>query len=740
MSRLIAQTPPAACHRLHATLEDLQSIETRDLARMTLLLYLIREFEALVLQLKDEDLIHGPVHASIGQEAVAAAVAVALNKTDMIASTHRAHGHFLSKALVYYAPDDYDPRQAAFTEDMQQAVTKTLAEIMGLGSGWCGGRGGSMHLYDATSGNLGSNAIVGGGIPIATGAAWAQRLQKQDNVVVSFFGDGAINQGCFHEVANMAALWEAPVLYLVENNLYAVGTRTDESSHVKDLAQRTIGYGFDSLIVDGMDPVSMYVAVRDAVVRMRAQPGPFLIEAKTYRFYHHGGGLVGSAFGYRGKEEEQDYRRRDPVLVFPEALVQAGRLAAAEAERLQAMAEEAIEQAASACTAQENGKRVIPAALWPPVESAAAEVRCEEDALSGVSFAEQEDFHTFQPMTYVQAVSGAILRAMQRDERVIVLGEELANLNGGAYGSTRGIKEVIPERLFNTPISETGFVGMGGGLASVGMRPVVEIMFPDFALMASDQLFNQIGKLRHMYGGQVCFPFLLRTRVAIGYGYGGQHSMDPSSFFAQFSGWRIVAPSNAFDYVGLFNTAMRYADPVLIVEHGMLYAEAGQVPVNAQGEFLMDYCVPYGRAKVVRPGKDVTVLTYLTGVGKCIQAAEALAAEGIDGGIVDGGICDAEVIDLRTLDYTGMDYATIGESVKKTGSVLIVEQGPRSLTLGARISDEIQERFFDYLDCPISKVTALDVPPPVSKALEEAVIPSVAQIQAAVARAGRHAS
>jgi 2-oxoisovalerate dehydrogenase E1 component len=512
-----------------------------------------------------------------------------------------------------------------------------------------------------------------------------------------------------------------------------VGTHTDESSYVKDLAQRTIGYGFDSLIVDGMDPVAMNIAVREAVARMRARSCPFLIEAKTYRYYHHGGGLVGSAFGYRDKEEEQEYRQRDPLSVFPKALQEAGQLSAAEDERLLAMAQASIERAVSACTATENGKRTIPAALWPPVESAAREVRCEEGALAGVSYAEQEDFRSFQPMTYVQAISGATLRAMQRDERVIVLGEELANLRGGAYGSTRGIKEALGDRLYNTPISETGFVGMGGGLAAVGMRPVVEIMFPDFALMASDQLFNQIGKLRHMYGGQVCFPLLLRTRVAIGYGYGGQHSMDPSSFFAQFSGWRVVAPSNAFDYVGLFNTAMRYSDPVLIVEHGMLYAEEGQVPVNAQGEFLMDYCVPYGAAKVVRPGSDVTVLTYLTGVGKCLQAAEALAEQGIDGGV------DAEVIDLRTLDYTGMDYATIGESVKKTGSALIVEQGPRSLTLGARISDEIQERFFDYLDCPVTKVTALDVPPPVSKALEDVVIPSVAQIQAAMARAGRHA-
>jgi 2-oxoisovalerate dehydrogenase E1 component len=168
---------------------------------------------------------------------------------------------------------------------------------------------------------------------------------------------------------------------------------------------------------------------------------------------------------------------------------------------------------------------------------------------------------------------------------------------------------------------------------------------------------------------------------------------------------------------------MRFNDPVLMVEHGMLYGEEFEVPVDT-----MDYTVAYGKAKVVRPGADVTVLTYLTGVAKCLQVADELASEGIS----------AEVIDLRTLDYAGMDYATIGESVSKTGSALIVEQGPRSLTLGGRISDEIQERFFDYLDCPIAKVTALDVPPPVSKKLEEAVLPSLARIKEQMRKSGQH--
>jgi 2-oxoisovalerate dehydrogenase E1 component len=714
---------PATCYRLTTSDADLQAIEADALIRMLALLHIVREFENRVLDLKEADLVHGPAHTSVGQEAVAAAVAVALRRNDMIGSTHRAHGHFLAKALEYYAPQDYAPLRDGLTPPMQRAVNRTLAEIMGLRDGWCGGRGGSMHLYDGESGNLGSNAIVGGGIPLATGAAWAQRLQGTDGVVVSFFGDGAINQGCFHEVANMAALWDVPVLYLVENNLYAVGTCTSESSAVEDLALRTLGYGFDSMMVDGMDPVAMYTAVRRVVDGMRRQPGPYLIEAKTYRHYHHAGRMAGSVFGYRSKDEEGEWQARDPLVSYPQALLRHGIIAQGDNERLEAVARAAIDEAMALCVEERDGTRVIPAARWPEPESAAREVRCEDDALAGVTYSEREDLAGFRPMTFAQAIAAVTLRNMERDERVFVLGEEVANLRGGAYGATRGIKEIYPERLINTPISETGFVGMAGGAASVGLRPVVEVMYPDFALMASDQLFNQIGKLRHMYGGQLCFPVVIRTRVGIGFGYGGQHSMDPGGLFGLFSGWRVVAPSNAFDYIGLFNTAMRLNDPVLVIEHGMLYDEKDEVPADT-----LDYYIPYGRARVVRPGRDVTVLTYMTGVRQCLRAADELEAEGIS----------AEVIDLRTLDYTGMDYATIGASVEKTGAVVIVEQSPRSLSLSARIADEIQQRFFDHLDCPVGKVTGLDVPPPVSKKLEEAVLPSPERIKAEIARGGRH--
>jgi len=709
---------PAVCSRLEVSDSDLMEVKHDALVRMLWMIYLVRRFETTVLDLKDADLVHGPVHTSVGQEAVAAAIAEVLHKDDMVGSTHRAHGHFVTKALAYYAPQGYQPLRDAITPEMQTAVDRTLAEIMGLRDGWCGGRGGSMHLYDGKSGNLGSNAIVGGGIPLATGAAWAQRFLGKDSLVVSVFGDGAINQGCFHEVANMAALWNVPVIYLVENNLYAVGTSTEVSSCLSDLAQRSLGYGIDSLVVDGMNPVALYWALTQVTEQVRREPHPYLIEAKTYRFYHHAGRIAGSAYGYRDKQEEDTWLARDPVHTLPQKMMAAGLLSEAEDQLLLERANAAVARALDFCTAVQDGKRYIPEEKWPDVRTVLENVRGETPAVTSVAQGGAQ-----KEITYVQAISSVTLRAMERDPRVVVLGEEVANLHGGAYGATRGIKEVYPDRLINTPISETGFVGIGGGAAAAGLHPVVEIMFPDFALMASDQLFNQIGKLRHMYGGQISFPYVLRTRVAIGYGYGGQHSMDPAGFFGQFPGWRVVAPSTPYDYIGLFNTAMACQDPVLIMEHGLLYAEKGLVPADT-----LDFTVPYGKANVLREGSDLTVLTYLYEVRPCLAAAEELAQSGVS----------IEVIDLRTLDSIGMDYKTIGESLAKTGSLLIVEQAPRSLGVGGRLSDEVQRRFFDYLDCPIGRVSGLDLPNPVSRHLEQAVIPSAEQIKEAMLRGARH--
>ena len=296
-----------------------------------------------------------------------------------------------------------------------------------------------------------------------------------------------------------------------------------------------------------------------------------------------------------------------------------------------------------------------------------------------------------------------LVRWLERVADTVVIGEDVANFGGGAYGATKGLASRFPDRVLNTPIAEAGFTGLALGAAMSGMRPVVEIMFPDFSLVAADQLFNQIGKARHMYGNTTDLPLVVRTRVAIGCGYGGQHSMDPVGLYALFPGWRIVAPSDSFEYIGLFNTAMGSLDPVLIIEHHSLYAKEFLVP---SGD--LDYCIPFGKARVVAEGEDVTLLVYGSLVGRCEQLLPIFAAEGLS----------VELIDLRTLDHPGMDYATIGESLGKTGAVVIAEEAAASQSIGSAISASIMERFFDSLDAPVSRVTSLDIPPPVSRVLE----------------------
>lgn len=723
MSRKINVKPPAVCKRFELDKNDVLKIDTTTHAWMAFFLYLVRKFEARLLEFKGDDLLYGPIHSSIGQEAIAAALGPALGRKDMVGSSHRAHGHFLAKILTYYAPAGFSPLKEVMSPTMQDAVNRTLAEILGLAAGWCNGRGGSMHLYHAESGNLGCNGIVGGGIPLATGTAWAEKLRDRDTVVLSIFGDGAINQGCFHEAANLAALWNVPVIFFVENNQYAVATASKDASYVADSGLRSLGYGIDSLIINGMDPVEVYLALDEAVKKTRKKPFPFLIEAKTYRFHHHSGPLLGSSYKYRSKEEESIWSERDPVVVFPLDLISRGLLTVEELETLEARAEVSVNTAVDFCTDIKENRRYIPDSKWPTADTVETELRGEEDLFQDVAFVEREDFTDTKEITYVEAIAGVTLRNMEKDARVIVVGEEVANFGGGAYGATKGVPQTFPKRIFNTPISENGFVGLAAGAASAGLRPVIEIMFPDFSLVAADQLFNQMGKLRHMFNGEISFPVVLRTRFAVGAGYGGHHSMDPVGIFGLFAGWRIMGPSTPFDYVGLFNTAIRFNDPVLIIDDHRLYSQKGAVPVSQ-----LDHFIRYGKAKVVREGSDLTVLSYLGMLQDCLAAAEEASNEGYS----------VEVIDLRTLDYMGMDYETIGRSIKKTNSVLIVEHSARSMGLASRVSDEIQERFFDYLDCPINKLTLPDVPPPVSRPVEKAIIPGVMEIKAKMIQGSRH--
>lgn len=683
----------------------MQTLEPRVAARILLEILLVNAFEHAALALKNEDCIWGPVHASAGQEATVASIE-ALHKTDKVTGTHRSHHHFLAKALHYVLPPDWNPVCHDFPKEGIEVVRRTLAEIMGLAPGFCGGRGGSMHLRWVEAGFLGSNAIVAGGIPIATGAAFAEKVRETGNLVVCYFSDGAVNQGAFHEACNFAGAWHLPVIFFLENNLYAVATHTDNVCAVKNLVARAAAYDMDGYVVDGSDPVALYKTVRSAAREVRNGKGPCLIEAQCYRTYHHAGDLPGSAYKYRTKEEEQRWAEKNVCRRFPKQLVGAGLLTNADIRRIHALADTAVAQAVDFCVVGSSPRTVRPE-LWPAAESAAEGMRSDGAEWQDIEFHERENFSEFRSIKYSDAIAAVTGRWLEKDPESFVLGEEVANFGGGAYGATKGLLDRFSDRILNTPISEAGIVGLALGAAMSGMRPIAEIMFPDFSLVGADQLFNQVAKARHMYGNTTQLPLVVRTRIATGCGYGGQHSMDPVGLYALFPGWRMVAPADAFDYVGLFNSAMHSLDPVVILEHHALYDVESSVPAET-----LDYFVRLDKARVVVPGDDVTVLAYSSLVPRCTALHPMLLDQG----------ASAEIIDLRTLDLPGIDYETIGKSVMKTGAVVIVEQAAKSQAIGPRIAASITERFFDYLDGPVTCLTSLDVPNSVSRVLERAAL------------------
>jgi 2-oxoisovalerate dehydrogenase E1 component len=297
---------------------------------------------------------------------------------------------------------------------------------------------------------------------------------------------------------------------------------------------------------------------------------------------------------------------------------------------------------------------------------------------------------------------------------VVVLGEDVHRLSGGTNGATRGLAKAFPDRVLGTPISENAFSGLGGGIAMDGrFKPVVELMYADFMWVAADQLFNQIGKARHMFGGDDDVPFVLRSKVAMGTGYGSQHSMDPAGIFATAAGWRIVAPSTPFDYIGLMNSALQCKDPVVVLEHVDLYDSTGEVPVDD-----LDFHLPVGKAAVRREGDEITVITYLAMTKYVLEAVDA------------DGAPDAEVIDLRWLDRASIDWDTIGASIRKTNNVLIAEQGALGPSYGGWLADEIQRRYFDWLDQPVQRVTGGIASPSISKVLERAAIARTEEVAA----------
>ncbi|TWI29964.1 alpha-ketoacid dehydrogenase subunit alpha/beta [Paracoccus sulfuroxidans] len=708
-------TPAAPWREITATPEDRAALDPKTGLTMLAQMHLIRAFEEKVLDLAGQGLVHGPAHSAIGQEGGAVGSALAMRPSDQVNGSHRAHHQFLAKALAYVS-DQIDPTQP-FGDDLRALASRTLAEILGLSDGFCKGRGGSMHLRWSESGNLGTNAIVGGGVPMAAGAAWAHKQAGTGDVVYTYFGDGAVNIGSVLETMNLAAAWKLPICFFIENNRYAVSTNVEEVTAETRLSARGLAFGIPSFKVDGMDTLSVYLAAQQANEIMRAGQGPTIIEADLYRFFHQNGPLPGSAFGYRSKEEEAEWRGRDPLTAMAQDLQQRQIIGEDAVAQLRANCQQMMEEIAATMIETVEGKKRILPALWPEESFRDYGLRGDLSEMEGARYLEEPGFTGAlnDNAKFIEVVADVMERRMAEDPRIVVMGEDVHRLKGGTNGATRGLSARFPDRCLGTPIAENAFTGLAAGMAADGrVRPVIEFMYPDFMWVAADQVFNQIGKFRHMFGGESAMPLVLRTKVAMGTGYGSQHSMDPAGIFATAPGWRIVAPSTPFDYVGLMNSALRCNDPVLVIEHVDLYNSKGTAPVDD-----LDYCIPLGKARMVREGGKLTILTYLAMVEKTRKVVEELGV-------------DAEIIDLRSLDRAGLDWEMIEASVRKTNNVLIVEQGAVGTSYGGFLTDELQRRVFDYLDQPIARVHGGEASPSISKVLEGAACARPQDIEAGI--------
>jgi len=653
-------------------------IDTSLLERLYYDMWRVRDFDERVRELFVEGSVKGTAHSYVGEEAIAVGACAALKPSDYVVSHHRGHGHCVAKGAD---------------------LTRMMAELLGRETGYCRGLGGSMHIADIERGILGANGIVGAGIGLGTGAALSAKLRGSGQVCLVFHGDGACAEGIFHEALNLASLWKLPVIYLCENNQFGLSTPMSMSAAIDRFSKRAAAYSMPGETIDGNDVEAVYETTVRAVARARRGEGPSFIEAITWRYGDHS--MRANLPRYRSEADETEWQQnRDPLQRTKERLAQR-QVAVATIERLRREAGDAIEAAVTeAKQAPEPTMAVMEGAVTAPHHQLPPEPGPAHASARELSFAE--------------AIREAIDQEMARDPTVFVMGEDVGRI-GGIFAATRGLIEKYgPERLRDTPISEAAIANAAVGAAITGMRPIAEVQIFDFITHMMDAIVNQAAKFRYMLGGLPKVPVVFRGPQGGGIRMAAQHSQSLEAWFCHVPGLVVMAPATPYDAKGLLSAAIRDDNPVVFCEHKLLYVQAkGPVPT-------IPYAIPVGKADIKRRGGDVTIVATMALVVPALRAAEQLAREDID----------AEVIDPRTL--RPLDAATILDSVRKTGRLVIVHEGWKRFGFGAEVAAMVQEEAFDWLDAPIARLGMCDVPMPYNDALERGVIPNQQDIFDAV--------
>ena len=628
-------------------------------------MYLSRFFEEKLQKEFSKGNLYGTTHLSIGQEASHVGLCAALEKGDWFVPTHRCHGFNIATG-----------------SDMKAM----FSEMLGSRHGLCKGLGGSMHMTDVENYNLGSSAVVGSGVPLAGGCAFALKRQNKDNIAVAIFGDGASSRGSIHEMMNLSSVWNLPLLFFMENNHYGMSASSDRMIATSTIHMRAEGYRVGHEKVDGNDVNAVFEAVKRARKTILEEKRPYFIEVETYRLCGHS---KSDKLLYRTREEEKEWEKKDPISLYVNYLVSNSILSLAECDAMKNKAYKNVEKAWDEAWADRDDVLSL--------EEAEALVMPESVS---VPFHKGKDTHTG---SYRIAVREALFEIMEKDERVTLIGEDIG-VYGGCFGVTGDLYKSFPERIIETPVSEEAFSGLAVGASMLGERPIVEIMYADFMTLVSDAVINHGAKSYFMSGGQLKCPFIIRTAMGGGTGHGAQHTACPEAMFLNVPGIKVCAPSTPWSAKALLKAAAKEECPVIFFEHKALYSNEGEIG----GE---DDILPLGKALIDERGRDVLIIGYSRGL---YEAKKALGEESVT------------FLDLCTLKP--LDEEAIKEWAGRIGKILIVENVPLQSSVAESIIRIIQE---SGIKATIKIVSALEMPLAFSRKLENATLPNRDRIRKA---------
>jgi 2-oxoisovalerate dehydrogenase E1 component len=645
---------------------NLEAPDSTDLNRFSSAMT-IRAVERRLLDLFAAGKLFGTVHTCIGQEFSGVAVAEALQPGDLIFSNHRCHGHFLART---------------------GNVEGLIAEVMGKETGVCGGRGGSQHLC---SEGFYSNGIQGGIVPVAAGLALALKQRRSENIAVVFIGDGTLGEGVLYEAMNIASKWSLPLLIVLENNYYAQSTAQTQTL-AGSICARAAAFGIETSEGNTWEPTSLVETAQKCTDTVRRTQQPHFLRIDTHRLMAHSKGD-----DLRDKQELAGYWAKDAISKFETSYaVEAGQLQEEITRRVEGAVAKA-EAAPYAALAQEEQDRIEPhQCVWQAAAAPSSE-------------------------RIVALVYNALQRNMQRDDRIILLGEDIEGPYGGAFKVTRNLSETFPGRVRNAPISEAAIVGVGNGLALSGMLPVVEIMFGDFILLAADQILNHAAKFQYMYNDQVSVPLIIRTPMGGKRGYGPTHSQSLEKHLLGIPGTRLLALHSRQDpgeiYDRLFQTVDR---PTIVFENKLLYGTRLSEPLP-KGFVLeqTDEAFPTTR---LRPDAkpDVTIVCYGGMLPEVERSVDLLFEEHE---ILCEIICPVQLYPLNIWP--------ILDSLQRSGRLLLVEEGLSYAALSAEILAQIAESQPQLLG-RTHRLASRRHPIPSSGPLEKETLPSTKSITQAV--------